>query len=459
MSHQRPVSRVSSTRRRLSAACLTIVLPLLACNALPGGLGNILGLLGGGLGGGGGGGLFGGPASTAYTFILSLIQNFQPPPNFIESDFVTSPFPTAENKWIVTENSPTPIAPVALALLDPAANYAAFGPDGRLYYTEEDTGRVRAFDLATETVAAGSILDLAVNTSGPRGLKGIAFSTIGDRMYVTYDASSTAGDSAAESEALESRLSSFPFAGGMVSGPETVFFATAPRDAAIPSDLNGIGQCIVAPDGFLYVAHGDRNSRLSVVDLAANNASGRILRFNQDGAIGTGNPNPASPGFAAGFRYPSAMGVDPDNGLFWVMETGSTVGDEVNLLAAGRYYGWPIVQGYSDTNFEEDFNDLIELVNQHPVIDFAYEKLDPRGVVVVRGGAYGAALEGNIFVGQSSVVPSLIHRFGITGDFFIPRSVVCTLPVEAGRVRDLVRAADGRIYALCQNQLLRLDPS
>jgi len=151
------------------------------------------------------------------------------------------------------------------------------------------------------------------------------------------------------------------------------------------------------------------------------------------------------------------MAVDETNGLFWVMDTGSTISDEINLLAAGRFYGWPIVQGYADTNFEMDFNDLISLLDQIPIIDFAYTKLDPRGAVVVRGGVYGPGLEGDLLFGQSSVVPSVIHRFHITQDFFISRSVATTLPQEAGRVRDMVRAADGRIYVLCQNQIVRLD--
>lgn len=450
------VRRSRPTRGLTLAACAAMTL-LTACNSIPG-----LGSLGGLLGGGAGGiipGLGGGPGG-AFTLLLSALQLVPPPPNPLESEFLAPLGASADlSKLIFVQPLPRPIDPLIVAVLPEEPAYGALGPDGLIYYTERYSGRVRAFDPAANTVLPDPVIDLPVNISGERGLKGIAFSTNGGVMYLSYDRSSTDGDTAGPNEVLDARLSAFPFSAGKVTGPESLIFATPAFDAAFPSDINGIGPCLVAPDGFLYLAHGDRNSRFSVLDLAVQNASGRILRFNQDGTIPSENPNPDSPGVASGFREPSSMAVDPETGLFYVMDIGSTVSDEFNVLVPGRFYGWPLVQGVANSTIEDNSTQLTSLVYQTPLIDFGYDRISPRGATIVRGATYGPALNGNLFVGQSNVVPAVVHRFQIDSGLFIFRSVAFTAPAAGGAVRDLVQGPDGRIYVFCQNELYVLNPA
>ncbi len=435
----RPIQARSGRTNRIAAAmCALILSSSLNCTSIPGFT----------------------PQEASFTIFLSLIQFLEPPPNPLESQFTAPLFPTADGKFIVDAQTPIPLVAVLVAQLPATSAYAALGPDGRLYYTEKDSGRVRVLDPATGMILPDIILDLPVSNSGERGLKGIAFSSDGSQLFLTYDRSTTSADTGTDAEALDARISWFPFSGGAVTGDEMVVFTTPPFDPAAPSDKSGIGPCLVAPDGFLYVAHGDRDSSLTVLDLAPENASGRIFRFHQDGSTPTDNPNPESPGFATGFRHPTSMAVDPENGLFWITDVGNNVSDELNLLVGGRFYGWPAIQGLQNTQFEEDIADTLSLFNvQNPLIVFGFQKIDPRGLAVIRGGPYGPAMEGDLFIGQANMVPSPIHWLSIDENPVIERGIALTLPESAGRVRDITPGPDNRMYVFCQNEVYRIDPA
>jgi glucose/arabinose dehydrogenase len=303
------------------------------------------------------------------------------------------------------------------------------------------------------------MLDLAVNNSGDRGLKGITFSSDGTRIYLTYDASKTADDSEGDDNVGDSRLVWYNFENGAITGGENLIYSTAAFDSNVPSDLNGIGPCIVAPDGFLYMGHGDRNNRFSALDFDPGNGSGKIFRWNQDGTIPGDNPLGAdNPIFSVGFRKPTSFAVNPKNGLFWVTDVGSTVSDELNLLAGGRFYGWPLIHGSTDQEFEGDVSGLLFLFNQAPIIDFGFERFEPRGLVILDGDVYGEAVDGDILMGQPNTVPTGLYRWSIDEQLVASRTLLIRFDEAAGRIRELVRGPDGRIFVFTQNELFVLNP-
>jgi len=411
------------------------------------GCGSIGGLLGFG----------GGPLGTIQ-FLATILR---PPPSPIENEVIAAPFPVASFKFISDEALPIGITGTLLAQLDDTPNHAALGPDGRLYFTEKHTGRVRAFDLDTQTLAAAAVLDLAVNSSGSRGLIGIAFAPDGGRTFLTYYPSSTGADTSVESETIDARVVSYPFSNGAVTGGETTLFSTSVRDASFPSDINGLGPCLVGPDSALYFSHGDRNSRFSALDFNPSQPGGKLFRVNLDGSIPADNPSADSAFFATGFREITAMAFDSEVGHLWAADAAPGVSDELNLIEAGGYYGWPLVVGESNVDFESTVSGPLSLFFSYkgPFIDFAYLKMDPRGLLVNRGGAYGDQLEGDVVLGQSADSPSIIHRYHITDDFIIPHSVMFEVPETSGDVRTLAAGPDGRIYVLTETEIYRLDRS
>lgn len=456
--------RTHNTRTALKlsailAFSLSLAVLTPACGLLGGGAGFLSGLPGVGfITGLPGFGLINGLTSGPLGFVLSILPNLlQPPPLPFENELNAPSNATANAKFITDNALPAPITPLVLGPLDSEPSFGTLGPDNRIYYTEKYTGRIRIFDPATNLVLPGFVLDLAVNNSGSRGLVGIAFSTAGNRLYVTYTTSTTSGDSTTEAEGGEARLSAFPFAAGAVTGAEQVLWSTTARDSQFPSDINGIGPCIVAPDGFLYFSHGDRNSRLTALDILGSEASGKIFRLNQDGTTPSG-PIEGQPTFAVGIRSCTGMAVDPANGLFWFLDDNPGVSDELNLLAPGLTYGWPASQGNANTDFE-GFVAQLGLFSYHdPIIDFGSTENDPRGIVVNRNGPYGAGMEGDVFFGAARSVPSAVWRYRITADFIIQRTRVFEVPATGGRVRDLVKGPDGRIYVFCVNEVFVLNP-
>ena len=104
-------------------------------------------------------------------------------------------------------------------------------------------------------------------------------------------------------------------------------------------------------DGKLYATIGERfynegdQPQLPVAQ-DPTDKRGKIHRFNDDGSIPEDNPDfgvGAVPSiYALGIRAAQGITLNKTTGDIWFSEHGSTQGDELNLLAAGANYGWPI---------------------------------------------------------------------------------------------------------------------
>ena len=98
-------------------------------------------------------------------------------------------------------------------------------------------------------------------------------------------------------------------------------------------------------DGKLYMGVG------ATRDASAQDPSllrGKILRLNDDGSVPSDNPFVGKEGyrpeiFSMGHRNPSGMAVNPVTGALWAAEYGPNGGDEINIVEAGKNYGWPLV--------------------------------------------------------------------------------------------------------------------
>src|SRR5690606_7462321 len=75
---------------------------------------------------------------------------------------------------------------------------------------------------------------------------------------------------------------------------------------------------------------------------------GKILRLNDDGSVPADNPFVDMEGyrpeiFSLGHRNPSGLAFSPATGDLWSVEYGPNGGDEMNIIRAGKNYGWPLV--------------------------------------------------------------------------------------------------------------------
>ena len=98
--------------------------------------------------------------------------------------------------------------------------------------------------------------------------------------------------------------------------------------------------------GYLYMSIGDRGERELAQNLQRHN--GKIIRLHDDGRTPKDNPfvnrSDVLPEiFTYGHRNPQGMVFDKLTNRLWIHEHGPRGGDEINLVQAGKNYGWPVV--------------------------------------------------------------------------------------------------------------------
>jgi len=216
-----------------------------------------------------------------------------------------------------------------------AATAIAQLPDGRLLIAQQGGALlVRQANGA----AIGTMLTLAVDSQGERGLLGVTphpdFANNGF-IYVYY--TTTAGGT-------HNRISRFTV-GGNSAGSEAVLVDLPALSA---TNHNG-GALHFGNDGKLYVGVGENAVPSRAPD--ANSVFGKILRFNDDGTIPNDNPFCTTPGsqacavWARGLRNPFTFAVRASDGRIHINDVGESTWEEINVGIAGANYGWPSTEG------------------------------------------------------------------------------------------------------------------
>src|SRR5262249_2818106 len=156
--------------------------------------------------------------------------------------------------------------------------------------------------------------------------------------------------------------------------------------------------------------------------------AGKILRLTVEGAVPADNPVPGSLVYSIGHRNPQGLAWDGAGRLFET-EHGPTGHDEVNLIRAGRNYGWPEVTGVAgDPRFVD------------PVVESGSETWAPSGLAIDGRDLFFAGLRGRSLF-RSRLLPdgrlAPLERF-LNGLY--------------GRLRDVVVGPDGALYVTTSNR-------
>src|SRR6478609_555945 len=224
-----------------------------------------------------------------------------------------------------------------------------FAPDGRLFVCLQ-TGQLRV--IKNGALLPTPFVSLSVDSSGERGLLGVAFDpnfASNNFVYVYYTVSTSP---------RHNRVSRFTAQGDVVvPGSEVPILDLNPLSTA--TNHNG-GAIHFGPDGKLYVGVGENANPANAQTLA--NRLGKILRINSDGTIPTDNPffNTASGAnrsiWALGLRNPYTFGFQPGTGRMFINDVGQSTWEEINDGIAGSNYGWPTCEGFcspANTNFRD----------------------------------------------------------------------------------------------------------
>ena len=182
------------------------------------------------------------------------------------------------------------------------------------------------------------------------------------------------------------------------------------------------------PDKKLYVGTGTVSEE-SHLPQDLDSLSGKILRLNDDGTIPNDNPFPNSPVYSLGHRNPQGMTWD-NNGNMFVAEFGPEKNDEINIILAGKNYGWPEHQCTGDEHFEA------ALLCYDPSIE-------PGGILFYSGDKLDFEFPFIMASMRSANLYQLDFEQGLSSQ----KSILSGI----GRVRDVVEGNDGSLYVITSN--------
>jgi glucose/arabinose dehydrogenase len=317
-------------------------------------------------------------------------------------------------------------AVVATGISNPTA--MAFAPGGRIFVSEQ-TGNLRV--IKNGSLLATPFVTLTVDSSGERGLLGIAFDPnfASNRfIYLYYTVTSTP---------RHNRVSRFTANGDVaVPGSEAIIMDLDPLSSA--TNHNG-GAIHFGPDGKLYAAVGENANGANAQSL--DNRLGKVLRINADGSIPTDNPfyNTAVGDnrsiWVLGLRNPFTFDFQPGSGRMFINDVGQNTWEEIDDGIAGSNYGWPTTEGpTTDPRYRA------------PI--YAYDHSS--GACAITGGTFynpSSAQFPSSYVGKyffADLCGGWIHVFdpgsGTAGDF----ATGISQPV------DLHAGPDGKLYYLAR---------
>ena len=314
----------------------------------------------------------------------------------------------------------------------------AWLPNGDLLFTER-RGRVRIIEggkLRAEPVY--TVPD--VEPSSESGLMDISlhpdFAANG-YVYLGY---------AYNSDGKRVKVVRYKYANNTLTEPKAII-------ENIPGAPNHAGmRARFGPDGKLYVATGDSTDWDLAQDL--DSRAGKTLRLNDDGTIPQDNPfvntaNARPEIWSYGHRNPQGMAWQPGSGLMFQTEHGPSSfegkgsgGDEVNIVEAGKNYGW------AEIHHTQTREGMVS-----PLLEYSPACAPASGMFYT--GAQLPAFKGNFFFGclaGKKIIRVVLNERSVVSQEDVLKGVY-------GRIREMAEGPDGYIYFSTSNRDGRGSPA
>jgi glucose/arabinose dehydrogenase len=331
---------------------------------------------------------------------------------------------------------------LAVGLAEPSAVAAA--TDGRVFFTEKNTGRIRL--IQDGVLQDAPFATVPVNYAGDWGLLGIAlppnFIDSG-RVYVFYTRSDTGAATNNPDAVVDHRVVYIPAETATTGGSE-VFVAALP----VGGTGNVGGQLAFNAEGELFVAFGDSGDSAAAADSAR--LFGKLLRYTADGAIPTDNPDPNTPVFASGIRQPRGLTVDTETGAVFMIDRIRGSLHELNRVEAGANLGWPTLAGRADTTAEQAL--AAELTGYvDPLLESTEELV---GLGYNPSSKYGIASQLRVCMGNNPQARIIALTMDADQLLVTGRTPLATgLPTP---LRDVYFTPAGTLYILTDTAVLRM---
>jgi glucose/arabinose dehydrogenase len=324
---------------------------------------------------------------------------------------------------------PTPSVPIRVETFVAGASFPvslAFAADGRLFYTELQTGNIRVVQ-ANGQLQAQPFATVPVATAGEQGLLGLAldpgFAT--NRFVYVYHT---------HPSPRRHRIVRFTDSAGSGTN-ETVIVDNLPvnPNASFPNH-NG-GRLAFGPDGRLFVTIGDVGDPANAQ--SSTTVAGKLLSYDAAG------PLPVARVIAQGLRNPFGLTFHRVTGTAYVTDNGPTCDDEVNRITQGGNYGWR--PGYPCADTDPQY--------MQPLLRFT-PPIAPTGMVFYAGSVFPEWRNHLLFTSYNDgalrrVVPDDLQQ----GLILEQQTVVNG---GFGALLDVTVGPDGNLYVAAQSAILRI---
>lgn len=321
-----------------------------------------------------------------------------------------------------------------------------FLPNGSLLYTEKE-GKLIRFQYGKKNEISGLP---KTYVRGQGGLMGLALHPNFEQNNRIYFAMATPNNDASGGN---TGIYSATLLGNALKNVKLLYKAE-------PDTKKGqhFGSRIVFDkEGYLYFSVGDRGNRdENPQDITRDN--GKIYRLNDDGSIPKDNPFVGIDGakqaiYSYGHRNPQGLTLHPKTGALWENEHGPRGGDEINIIEAGKNYGWPKItygKNYSGTTITKN----TALPGMEQPFYYWVPSIAASGMAFVTGNKY-PDWEGDLLVG--SLKKTYLERLTIRNNKVVAREKIAD---GIGRVRDVIIGPYGYIHIAVEFEgIYRINPN
>lgn len=229
-----------------------------------------------------------------------------------------------------------------------------------------------------------------------------------------------------------------------IQNPTVIFRATP----ALDSKLHFGSRLVFDKDGNLFVSAGERSILEGRKQAQWLNAGlGKVFKITKEGKPAPGNPfigqKDAMPEiYAYGMRNPQSLDINPVTGQLWEAEFGPRGGDEVNIIEAGKNYGWPVITYGIEYDGRKVGDSIQQKEGLEQPVYYWDPVISPGGMVFYTGDGI-PEWKNNLFIGGLSsmhIVRLVIENNKVVGEERL-------LEDKKERFRDITQS-NGVLYAV-----------
>lgn len=312
-------------------------------------------------------------------------------------------------------------------------------PDGRLMVTFK-AGYMEIHDKEGALVKKITGFPEVVN-AGQGGLLDVAFDpafATNKTIYWSFSEKNPPGNLTAVGKGTLNE------AKGTVENVAVIFRATP----ALDSYLHFGSRLVFGSDGNLFVSTGERSNLDGRVQAQKPDAGlGKVFRITTSGKPAPGNPFLNKAGamkelYSVGHRNPQGLDINPATGELWEAEFGPRGGDEINIVRAGKDYGWPTITYGIEYNGKKIGDGIQQKAGMEQPVYYWDPSVSPSGICFYKGNAI-PEWKNNLFVATLSgqhIVRLVIKNNKVVGEERL-------LADKNQRFRDITYL-DGALYAI-----------